>query len=295
MRHALPAALVTVAIALAPSPAYAWGFVGHRLIMARAIELLPAELKPFFEANKTEIVVRAVDPDVWRSVPWDDDPNHFVDFGMPELGPPPFDGLPRSYDAALQKFGLPMLRRIGMLPWREAEMFGSLQRAFGALGRSAQFSTNDVILFSAVAAHYIQDAHQPLHASNNYDGQLTGNNGIHGRFETELIVRYQSQLTLTPAPPTPVSNPRDTAFATLIAANRRVDEILAADTKAVAGKEVYDDDYFAKLFAGVKPVLDKQLSDAISATAGVIIGAWQAAGKPALPIHEPRTVQKVKK
>ena len=36
------------------------------------------------------------------------------------------------------------------------------------------YATSDVVLFAAVASHYIQDAHQPFHASNNYDGQLTG-------------------------------------------------------------------------------------------------------------------------
>jgi hypothetical protein len=288
MRHALSAALVTIAVTLVPSPLYAWGFVGHRLIMSRAIDLLPPALKPFFDANKTEIVVRVVDPDVWRNVPWDDSPNHFVDFGMPELGPPPFDALPRSYDAALQKFGMATLRNIGLLPWREAEMFGSLARAFAALGHGQQFSPSNVILFSAVASHYIEDAYQPLHASNNFDGQLTGNAGIHARFETDLIVRYQSQLVLSPAPPRSIPNPRDAAFAALIASHGQVDALLAADTRAAAGKDAYDDDYFAKL-------LEKQLSDAITATASVIVSAWDAAGKPHLPLDEPMPVQKIKK
>jgi hypothetical protein len=51
--------------------------------MRRAIELLPPELKPFFENYREELVLRSNDPDLWRSVPWDDDSNHFVDFGIP--------------------------------------------------------------------------------------------------------------------------------------------------------------------------------------------------------------------
>lgn len=288
------AALVLI-LCLAPLPAQAWGFAGHRLIMARAIDLLPAELKPFFDRFRDEIVVRVVDPDLWRNVGWEDDPNHFVDFGMPELGPYPFEGLPREYDRALAKFGAAVMKRVGFLPWREAEMFGNLRRGMEGFARQSPYASSDVILFSAVAAHYIQDAHQPFHASNNYDGQLTGNNGIHARFERDLIERFQSRLTLTPPAPKAIADPRQAAFDTLLESYKLVDPILAADNEAVAGKDVYDDDYFEKFFAKVKPILERRLSDAIAATAGVIIGAWEAAGKPAPQTRDARVPQKVKK
>ena len=295
MQRALLVVLASAIALLTPRPAAAWGFVGHRLIMARALDLLPPELKAFVDRHRAELVVRAVDPDTWRSAGWEDDPNHFVDFGMPELGPFPFDGLPRDYDKALEKFGAPLMKRIGFLPWREAEMFGNLRRAFESFKRQAAFGTNSVILYSAAASHYIQDAHQPFHASNNYDGQLTGNSGIHARFEAELIERFESRLTLSPAPPKPITNPRDAAFTALLASYQLVDAILKADTEAAAGKDVYDDDYFEKFFLKVKPVLERRLSEAISATAGVIIGAWEAAGKPAVPAQDASTPQRVKK
>ena len=73
MRPARIIALIA-AIALAgPPPAAAWGYVGHRLIMSRAIDLLPADLKPFFTKNRDEIVARAIDPDLWRTAGWEDD------------------------------------------------------------------------------------------------------------------------------------------------------------------------------------------------------------------------------
>src|SRR5687767_12957581 len=104
MRNTLIVAAAFLLCSLNPSQALAWGSVGHRLIMQRAIELLPPELKPFFDANKDEVVMRIVDPDLWRVVGWEDDPNHFMDFGMPELGSYPFTELPRDYNAALEKF-----------------------------------------------------------------------------------------------------------------------------------------------------------------------------------------------
>src|SRR5262245_2174408 len=229
MRRMVSAVVVFALVCLAPAPAFAWGFVGHRLIMARAIELLPPELKPFFQRFRDEVIVRVVDPDVWRNVGWEDDPNHFVDFGMPELGAFPFDGLPRDYNKALEKFGIGTMKRVGMLPWREAEMFGNLRRGFEGFSRQAAYGTGDVILFSAVTSHYIQDAHQPFHATNNYDGQLTGNAGIHARFERDLIEKFQSRLTLTPAAPKAIANARDAAFDALLDSHRFVDAILEAD------------------------------------------------------------------
>jgi hypothetical protein len=263
--------------------------------MRRAIDLLPPELKPLFERHRDEVVIRVKDPDLWRNAGWDDDPNHFVDFGMKELGEYPFTALPREYGAALEKFGPSLLNRIGRLPWREAEEFGNLRRGFESFARGDRFAQGDVVLFAAVASHYIQDAHQPLHASNNYDGQLSGNNGIHSRFETDLVERFESRLTLVPPAPKAVANPRDAAFDVLLASHKLVATILKADTESVAGKETYDDDYYDKFFAKVRPILEQRLSEAIAATAGVIIGAWEQAGRPVLKADGRRPPQKVRK
>ena len=65
MRKALIALHVSALIAITPGSALAWGFAGHRLIMQRAIELMPPELKPFFTHFKDEVVIRVVDPDLW--------------------------------------------------------------------------------------------------------------------------------------------------------------------------------------------------------------------------------------
>ena len=288
-------AALMVMTSFAPSSAFAWGFAGHKLIMSRAIDLLPPELKPFFERYRDEVVIRVVDPDVWRNAGWEDDPNHFVDFGMKELGAYPFNELPRDYGAALEKFGASLLTRIGRLPWREAEEFGNLRRAFEGFKRDSQFGPGDVVLFGAVTSHYLQDAYQPFHASNNFDGQLTGNTGIHSRFERDLIERFASRLTLTPVAPKAITNPRDAAFAVLLASHPLVDPIVKADTAAAAGKDTYDDDYFETFFTAVRPILEQRLGEAITATAAVIIGAWEQAGRPVVKMEGARPVQTIKK
>jgi hypothetical protein len=295
MRKAFSIAVALVVLSLVPSSAFAWGLAAHRYITTRAIDLLPAAIKPFFDRYRAEIVVRCVDPDTWRNVGWDDDPHHFMDFGVKEYGAYPFNDLPREYGAALEKFGMAMLKRNGLLPWREAEEFGNLRRAFESFKRESAYGPTDVLLFTGVAAHYIQDAHQPFHASNNYDGQLTGNNGIHARFESALFERFQSRLTIKPAAPSPVTNARDTAFDALLSSYQLVDAIVKADTEAVGGKDVYDDDYFEKLLSKVRPILERRIAESITATAGIVIGAWEAAGKPVLKLEAVRALEKVKK
>ena len=51
---------------------------------------------------------------------------------------------------------------------RAEEEFGNLRRTFEAFKGSQPFPADNLILFSAVTSHYIQDAHQPLHTSNNF-------------------------------------------------------------------------------------------------------------------------------
>lgn len=295
MRKASIVAAVALAAVLQSAPAFAWGTAAHRFIMTRAIDLLPPELKPFFTHYRDQIVTRSIDPDTWRLIGWDEDPNHFLDYGAREFGAYPFNDLPREYGAALEKFGRATLDRLGTLPWRYAEEFGNLRRAFEDFTRDSPYAPSNVVLFAPVAAHYIQDAHQPLHASNNHDGQLTGNTGIHARFERDLFERFESRLHINPAPGAPARNARDEAFAVLLESYRLVDPILKADSEAIAGKDVYDDEYYAKFFAAVQPTLEKRIADSITATAAMIVGAWEAAGKPTLSIEGARPLQKVRK
>src|SRR5262249_2705911 len=150
------------------------------------------------------------------------------------------------------------------------EEFGNLRRAFEEFTRDAPYTNSNVVLFSAVAAHYIQDANQPFHATGNYNGQETGNFGIHSRFERDLIERYQSRLTLTPAPVKVMASARDSAFDALLASYLLVDPILKADQEAIGSGDTYDDAYFDRFFAKVRPMLERQLSAAITATASLI-------------------------
>jgi len=222
-------------------------------------------------------------------------PNHQIDFGVEDYGPYPFTALPREYDAAVEKFGVATVRRHGLLPWRTMEEFGNLRRTFQGFTRNQAYVQGNTVVFAATLAHYVQDATQPLHVHNNYDGQLSKQNGLHSRFESELFERFSDRLTITPGPRRSVTSMRDYIFETVLASHQLVPQILAADRAAIGDKDSYDAEYFEKFLTGVRPVLEQQLAAAITITASVIAGAWEQAGRPVLTLQAVRPLQKVKK
>ena len=283
--------VLLAAVLLAPARADAWGFEAHRFIMERAIPLLPAEIRPFFEAARAAIIERSIDPDTWRTAGWDEEPpRHFVD--MDAYGAYPFDALPRDFDAAVAKHGREFVEKNGTLPWRVEAHYRQLVEAFA---QKTPYARENIRMFSSWVAHYIGDAHVPFHAALNYDGQLTGQWGIHSRFESELFERYRKQLRIARRPVMTIAAPRDYIFETLLASFPHVQTILDADKGAVAGREVYDDEYFRMMFARVRPILEARLSDSIGAVASIITSAWSEAGRPALPLQVRRDPRQVRR
>lgn len=294
MRRFLVASLGAL-IVCAPLPIRAWGLDVHRLIAERSIALLPAEMRPFYEKYRGTFVEHAIDPDLWRSAGFEEEPSrHFVD--MDAYGAPPFAALPHDYDQAVRKFGREFVNKNGTLPWRAQEMFDRLVRAFSDMNRpDPGYAYDNVKFFSSVTAHYVADAHVPFHAALNYDGQLTQQWGIHSRFESQVVLRYLPDLNIQPRPVPPVREVREAVFKWLTDGYSQVATILAADRKAVGGHDEYDDAYFKAFFAGTRPIVERQLSSAIADLAAVLTAAWEAGGRPKLPVTPPDIVRKVRR
>jgi len=289
-------AAVVALLLLLPGVArtHAWGFEAHKFIMERAIPLLPVELRPLFEAHRATLIERSIDPDTWRTAGFEqeEDSNHFLDFDWQGYGPYPFAGLPRDYTAAIAKFGRTRIRDNGTLPWKVEEVHGTLRRAFEDYARRGVAARNDIIFFSAWLTHYVSDAHVPFHAVINHDGQLSGQNGIHARFESTMFERYRDRLSIAPTPIAPIRNPREFAFDTLLQSNQLVPGILKADIAAIGARDEYDNAYYDAFFAANRTVLEQRLNNAIAATAAMIAGAWEAAGRPPVPLNPPARTQR---
>lgn len=68
----------------------------------------------------------------------------------------------------------------GILPWHLQSMHYRLMKAF------EEKDQNKILRLAADFGHYIGDAHVPLHTTSNYNGQQTGQLGIHGFWESRL-------------------------------------------------------------------------------------------------------------
>jgi hypothetical protein len=288
-------ALALIVVLASASRADAWGFAAHRFIADRVIALLPAELRPLFEAKRAMFVERSIDPDTWRNIPGldrEESPNHFVDLDWEGYGPYPFNGLPRDYTAAVAKFGRDRIMETGTLPWRVEEIHANLRRAFEDYARRGSFGQELVVFTAAWLTHYISDAEVPFHATINHDGQLTGQNGLHSRFEATQFERFQARLTIAPKPIAPIRNPREWAFETLLASQQLVAPVLKADFDAIGSRDVYDDAYYEAFFKNDRAILEQRINESIAAVAAGIAGAWEAAGKPPVPLTLPNTPQR---
>ena len=283
--------LAVALVAALPVPTAAWGFEAHKYIMSTAIPLLPPELRPFFVANRTSIVEHAIDPDLWRTAGWEQEPpRHFLD--MDAYGAWPFPDLPHVESEAVARYGRDFVTKNGLLPWRTEEIYTKLVEAFRQEGT---YSRDNIKFFSSVIAHYVSDAYVPLHAALNYDGQLTGQSGLHSRFESDLFTRYRAGLNVTPGPIVPVASAREHTFATLTESFTFVQPVLAADRAAVSGRKVYDDGYYTMFFSRVRPILERRLSGAITGVVSVIAAAWIEAGRPAVPVQARRVPRAVRR
>jgi predicted AlkP superfamily phosphohydrolase/phosphomutase len=276
------AALIAVAALLGmQGDAFAWGFAAHRIVNARAIGTLPEPLRAWYGGNAAWIAEHSIDADLERDR--SDDPDHFLDFDA--FGTYPFPDVGEDEAEHLRRFGAEA-RAKGRVPWRIAEDHRDLVAAFRA-GDLAR-----VLRRSASVAHLIADAHVPLHATLNHDGQLTGQKGLHSRWESELVERFRRQIEpeVLPVAAAPARNPVALTLAALRESYLHSLEVLASD-RAVAGPrdfaetpedDRYDDAYYSRLFEREAARVRSRLAASASAAGSLWLAAWEEAGRPAL-------------
>ena len=132
----------------------------------------------------------------------------------------------------------------------------------------------------------------PFHAIANYDGQLTGQQGVHARFETELFERYEKKLKIHPGGADVSKGPREFVFDTLTESAKLAEGVLAADKEAIGTGEVYDRAYFDRFFASTRPTLERRISESIGAVVAIVTRAWEEGGRPDLPLVSQRRDQR---
>jgi hypothetical protein len=258
-----------------PQDSWAWGRNAHRLIINKAVDTLPPDIRSFFEFNRNILAQHVNDPlDAFAKNPAERR-NQFI--ALDKYGRFPFEALPRSYKAAVTKFGKLKLDTNGLLPWQIGVYSEKLTEAF----RAGKW--DEARLDAAILAHYVAQAHDPFNTTDNSDGHLSGQTGVNERFGTTLIDRYSSFFPIRPNDATFISDPTDHAFDACLSAHRWLESILLADRNALRGENSYTDEYYDRFYNEAGAILIRQLSDAATDVGSFWLTAWNNAGRPTLP------------
>ena len=155
-----------------------WGFFAHKRVNKYAVFTLPEELIGFYKKNIEYVEEHAVDADKRRYAVKEEAPRHYIDIDY--YGESPFDSMPRRWEDAVAKYTEDTLQEYGIVPWYIHTVYNRLVYAF--IDKDA----SKILKYSADLGHYVADAHVPLHTTENYNGQLTGQKGIHAFWESRL-------------------------------------------------------------------------------------------------------------
>jgi len=267
-------AALLLALASLPVPGLAWGERGHKLINAAAAENLPEPLRAYFVARKAYWIDHANDPDLLASEDPAERPHHYTNLDADDSFP--FLNLRRQF--VEEKAGpTPLQLRHGDSIW-QIERF-TLRLADSLQRRRWEEADRNAIF----AAHYAADLTQPLHTVRNYDGQLTGQNGVHARFETDLVNALADGWRLTPRPATFEPDLRARIFNEMIASFSYRNVVFASDHIAVSGRTYLDPQYYVAFYKLAGPLAKRRLEAGASFVSSLWYTAWVRAGKPLLP------------
>ncbi len=261
-----------------------WGSKGHKKISQNFAACLPeqmSQLKPTWTAF---IGSHASDADYRKSSDPNESPRHYIDIdNYPEFI---LTGLiSQEYDTVVFHHGEGFVIDQGTLPWATKIAFDSLKSCF------QREDWNRSAYFAADLGHYVADGHMPLHITNNYNGQMTGQTGIHSRYETSLVSRYETQIVYPADQAQYVENVRDYIFDYLYLDYKYVDSLLLADTYAttLAGN-TNSDAYYQALWAKTGDFTKLLMRNASTSLADLVYTAWVQAGSPMMypnAIEEP--------
>ncbi len=270
---------------------FCWGFYAHRRINYFAAFLLPPEMLVLYKPNLDFIAEHAIDPDKRRYAIPEEGPRHYID--IDKYGSYPYPALPRKWEDAVAKFSQDTLMAHGIVPWHVQVMLQRLTSAF----REKNFSR--IMKNSAEIGHYLADAHVPLHASSNHNGQLTNQKGIHGFWESrvpELLAEKQFDFFIGKAEY--IKDPGEFIWARVLESAKAADSVLLFErelTKEFSPDQKYSFEQrnnvvirqYSSAFTiaynkKLDGMIERRMRQSISAIASFWYTAWVNAGQPDL-------------
>jgi len=264
-----------------------WGFFAHQRINRLAVFTLPPDLIAFYKKNITLITESSVNPDKRRYAIPEEAPRHFID--MDHYGDSIMAAMPRDWYEAVKVHSQDSLEAHGVLPWHIYAMYLRLRDAF--MVRDPALITR----MSAELGHYIGDAHVPLHTTENYNGQLTGQEGIHGFWESRLPELFSDEYDFMVGRAEYLSDPKQAAWEMIRTSHALVPRVLeeekklasqyaekkyAFESRANTTLRVYALEYSADYHRALNGMVEAQMRASVKMIGNYWLTAWIDAGKP---------------
>jgi hypothetical protein len=266
-----------------------WGFHAHRQINRLAVFTLPPEMIGFYKANLQYISEAAVNADRRRFAVVEEAPRHYID--IDHYGDSAVYKMPRFWNDAVEKFGEDTLKAYGILPWHLYTMYFRLRDAFMVKDPSR------ILSLSADIGHYIADAHVPLHTTENYNGQLTGQEGIHAFWESRIPELFSTEYDYFVGKATYLENAQIAVWEAIVQSHREVDSVLSIEkrlseqfgeqkysfeTKGKQTVRVYSYEFSKAYAEALNGMIERQMRFAIKMLGDFWFTAWVDAGQPDL-------------
>ena len=268
-----------------------WGYLVHKTVHQLAVYQLPTPLQNFFYANMDYLVNQSARPDKRKRFDSTEGAKHFIDFEY--YGENAQNKMPTTWQKAVKKYTADTLYKYGYVPFVVVEMQNKLTEAF------RQCKKDSILFYANDLGHYIGDAHVPLHTTENYDGQLTNQKGLHALWETTIPEIEINQFNLsTTHKATYISNVEATIWKTVRTSYAMVNNVLEQEKKVSAtmndatkfrtqirnGKETKQySTAFAKAYNVVlKNTINERLITTSQTIADFFYFSWVNAGKPNL-------------
>ncbi|MBX2972241.1 MAG: S1/P1 Nuclease [Flavobacteriales bacterium] len=297
--------LVIAALLLWPSrtvePAHAWGFYGHKRINRMACFTLPPEMFGFYKRHIDFVTDHAVDPDKRRYAVEGEAQRHYIDIDhYAHGGVDPFEVMPRKWNDAVAKYTEDTLQAYGIVPWHIEVMFARLVTAF------QRGDVDRILRNSAEIGHYIGDAHVPLHTTENYNGQLTNQHGIHAFWESRIPELSAESYDHLVGRATYVDRVLDMAWEAVHASHMLVDSVLGIEkrlsvsypedqkyvfeSRGRGSMRVYSQEFTKAYEDAMMGMVEERMNASIVAVGNVWYSAWVVAGQPNLERFEQKDV-----
>ncbi len=242
-----------------------WGGDVHSYINDHAVDYLPDGMS-LFRDHRSFLAQHASDPDR-DSNPG---PYHYIDIDYyPEFLNGTF---PKDRDSLIAMYGAGIVEGNGTLPWVIEEWTDSLSALM------AGDRWDEAWQVAAELGHYVADSHQPLHLAMNYDGQLSGNRGIHSRYESKMTGQFLSLIPLPEGSASYWPSLIDSVFHYIDTLYTFNDSILAADNLAKAADASYQSVYYSILWENLERVTTVSVQSAILDLASIYMTAWENSG-----------------